>query len=853
MHRKITAILSALLTLAVAVHATQTQPRDLSSAAGVQWTFTPENGAAQPIQVPAAGWKAQGVKAEAGTYRATVPIPASAAGQQVTVHFEAVNFGAEVFAGPDEEHLQKVASHVNGWMPFDADVTAIATPGQNLLLKIEVKGREKFKVNGKYIVPEAATWYAGLAEGILRGIRLEITPRVHIENVFVQTKRVPDTIRTFVTVANDSDKAVEVRLLQSAYWASPNKDPAAPRSSAAIPDLSVKLAPGEHQVLDSGLIPWGGGPQSYWWPNVPYRAGYRTQVQELSLRLESGPRVHTVQQKFGFREFKVVGNHYELNGVRCNLRGDNQQEANFGPDAYGIKPGFGPPIAGNPGWPQAVDNLLRLNFNVMRIHQVPATPYMLDICDQKGLMIVDETPLRRSEQGEDWDAGREHATNMVRELARRDRNHPSVVIFSAMNEPFGVKVEMVRELIEAMRKEDGTRPIIADGIGNLAPDIINMEHYVSGIGKLPQNGGQARTDRPYGETEAVWSEDNTRQGFAWMATSVRLRRLKGNSDLRNYVLNNAWSNYVPGESPATQVLETKVKNWASKSHEILPPLEKPWEHPNILLMQQCYHPLTACDVKFDALNARSNEKGEWPVIKPKLTAGKRVMRQIAVFNDEFEGEDITLRWQVHATAVIGVTQAEGEVKLTIPRGEFRTQEVWFNVPQTGDVNLVLSVWKDGKERFREDKIVFTVSDVQALADGDYYLLNRNSGHPLDTGGDKDGAPVFQNAKEAAKSPVWKIKLLGNDDLQIVNAKTGLALAVRGGEKANEVPIVQQTPDNSPAQIWHFAEVEDGFYTLTNKASGKLLDVYARATGNDARVVQWEANGGENQQWSFEKR
>ena len=48
-----------------------------------------------------------------------------------------------------------------------------------------------------------------------------------------------------------------------------------------------------------------------------------------------------------------------------------------------------------------------------------------------------------------------------------------------------------------------------------------------------------------------------------MGTSVLLRRLEGDADLRNYVLNNAWPNYVPGESPETEVLEVKVKNFGA--------------------------------------------------------------------------------------------------------------------------------------------------------------------------------------------------------------------------------------------------------------------------------------------------
>ncbi len=852
-------LLALCLALCPVARAAETVTTDLSSAAGVNWQFKPEGGEWKAIQVPAGGWKTQGFACDAGTYRATIAIPKDAAGNLVRVQFDAVNFGADVFAGADEAHLQKVAAHVNGWMPFSADVTSLATPSQPLLLQVEVKGRNKFKVGGKYTVPEGATWCPTLEDGILRGVHLNVLPRVHIEDVFVKTKVAPDTIQTFVTIANDSQRTADVELAQEAWWPKPAEKVGANQPvmppGGWIPLVTATLAPGERKTLDSGLVPWMGGPESYWWPNVPYRANYQAQLHLLNLSLRvDGKEIHSLKQRFGFREFKVVGNHYELNGVRCNLRGDNQQEADFGTDAYGVKPGFAPPTADNPGWPQAVDNLLRLNFNVMRIHQIPATPYMLDVCDEKGLMLVEESPLRRSEGGEDFDAGRDNMLNMDRELVRRDRNHAATVIWSAVNEPFGVKAEFIRDLQKAIREVDDTRPVIADGIGDLGPDIINTQHYVNGIGGFPASGGSVRADRPYGETEAVWDRDNTWQGFAWMATSVRTRRLKGNADLRNYVLNNAWSNYVPGESAATEILEKKVKRMAG-SHEILPALDRPWEHPNIRLMQQCYDPLAVCDVKFDAANARSNDKGEWPVTKPRLMSGTRITRQLAAFNDEFAGESVTVKWQLRGSDKNGPLLAKDEFTLQIPRGEFRTQDIAFDAPKApGDVTLLLSAFKDGVERFSEDQIVFAVAEKAAwlVPDGEYLLLNRHSGHPLDASGDKDDTPAVQNAKDVTVAPVWRVKNLGDDEVQIINAKTGLALGVRGAPGANESPVVQQTPGGAAAQIWKIEEVEDGVFTLANKASGRLLDVYGQSKANNARVVQWENNGGENQQWKFEK-
>ena len=95
--------------------------------------------------------------------------------------------------------------------------------------------------------------------------------------------------------------------------------------------------------------------------------------------------------------------------MKVNFRGDNLQGANYdninncgNGDAYDTLPGFLPPSDGNGGWPQAVRNYQRLNYNVVRIHQDPATPYMLDVADELGLMIQDETAIRGSNDRENF-------------------------------------------------------------------------------------------------------------------------------------------------------------------------------------------------------------------------------------------------------------------------------------------------------------------------------------------------------------------------------------------------------------------------------------------------------------------
>ena len=185
---------------------------DLSSLGGTIWEFKPEGGDWQPIQVPAGGWRAQNYKCDAGTYRAWLAIPKNIDGRRVRLTFDAINFGADIFVGQDASNLVAVAHHIDGWVPVTADLTSLATPGGKLLVQVEVAGRKKFMVNGKYTVPEGATWYQGLEEGIIRGVHLNLLNPVRVEDVFIQTQVAPDTLKAEVALVNDTDFPTKVAL-----------------------------------------------------------------------------------------------------------------------------------------------------------------------------------------------------------------------------------------------------------------------------------------------------------------------------------------------------------------------------------------------------------------------------------------------------------------------------------------------------------------------------------------------------------------------------------------------------------------------------------------------------------------
>ena len=75
-------------------------------------------------------------------------------------------------------------------------------------------------------------------------------------------------------------------------------------------------------------------------------------------------------------------------------------------------------------------------------------------------------------------------------------------------------------------------------------------------------------------------------------------------------------------------------------------------------------------------------KGEWPTVIPDLPTNCRVIRKVAVFNDELSDDEVTLTWKLLSGDKSGKLLSRGEVDLNIPLGEFVTQDVPRTPPRT---------------------------------------------------------------------------------------------------------------------------------------------------------------------------
>jgi beta-glucuronidase len=395
-------------------------------------------------------------------YQTRVRVPRGWAGQRVVLRFDAATHRAVVWVGEVE-----VARHEGGYTPFEADVTEHARPGEELRITVVVDNRLTWHSlppgiveNGRQTYFHDFFNYAGLH----RSVWLYSTPPAHVRDVTV----VPGLDGGTGTVSYRVEADGDVR--------------------AVLFDADggeVARAEGAEGVLTvDGVHPWRPG------------EGY---LYELRVELvDGGGVVDSYTLPVGVRTVEVRGTRFLINGEPFRFTGFGKHED---ADVRG----------------KGHDDALMLHdfalldwvgANSFRTSHYPYAEEVLDFADRHGIVVIDETAavgqnlgmmagiLRRefpptfSPEALD-DASREVHAQAIRDLVARDKNHPSVVLWSIANEPESdteASVAYFEPLIALTRELDPTRPV----------GTVNMAFAPYGRDRLQALGDVVMLNRYYG-------------------------------------------------------------------------------------------------------------------------------------------------------------------------------------------------------------------------------------------------------------------------------------------------------------------------------------------------------------------
>jgi len=375
-------------------------------------------------------------------YQRTVRVPRGWDGERIVLYFESATHRATVWVDDEE-----VVRHEGGYTPFEADVTTAAGAGEVVRITVCVDNRLSFQTIPPGVVEQTAAgprqryWhdfynYAGLH----RTVWLACTPPARVEDITVVTDLDGGAGTVDYRVETAGADGLDVRVvLRDATGAvvGTNNGPA---GRLTVPDVH----------------PWAPGDGS---------------LHDLEVRLldSAGALVDSYHQSVGVRTVEVRGSEFLINGAPFRFTGFGMHE-----DHPSLGKGHNPAFLVQDfallGW---------IGANSFRTSHYPYSEDVLDLADRHGIVVIDETAAVGLNMGLGGgifgaqgystyspetinDETREVHARAIRELVARDKNHPSVVLWSIANEPESETPEAeeyFRPLFDVARAADPTRPV----------------------------------------------------------------------------------------------------------------------------------------------------------------------------------------------------------------------------------------------------------------------------------------------------------------------------------------------------------------------------------------------------------
>ena len=296
----------------------------------------------------------------------------------------------------------------------------------------------------------SASWLEGQDSwrfhGLFRSISLVALPACHVAHLAANADYDAETGKGILNVTIDLNGATADATASAQLTDSSGAVVWSECVPASTPSISL------HGELN-GVHPWTAENPSLYTLN-------------LTLHGADGNDYETVTQRVGFRRFEIVNSVFMLNGQRLIFRGVNRHE--FSP-CTGRTLSLEDMVAD-------VRMCKQLNINAIRTSHYPNDTRFLDLCDEYGLYVIDETNLETHGSwctpGDiptpataipgskmEWEGA---CVDRVESMLRQDRNHASVLMWSLGNESFGG--EVFRSMYRRCHELDDSRPVHYEGI-----------------------------------------------------------------------------------------------------------------------------------------------------------------------------------------------------------------------------------------------------------------------------------------------------------------------------------------------------------------------------------------------------
>lgn len=369
-----------------------------------------------------------------GVYRRLFSVPEKWSGRRVILHFGGADSVLAVYVNGVAVGLSK-----DSRLPAEFDITSVIREGENELIAIVIKWSD-----AAFIEDQDHWWLAGLH----REVFLYSTPETYIRDVHAKP-----SVEADLTTAK-LDLSVHVGFTGLGPRVEGSKVEAQlfdPRGRAIFKkplrgEVSVKHGGCNHNLFRVDLSAPVPRPQ-LWSHETPH-------LYTLVVTLKTPDGDSYTSTRIGFRRIEVGNCNLLINGKRVLIKGVNRHDHH---DTFGKAVPYSTLL-------QDVQMMKQFNFNAVRTSHYPNDPRWLDLCDEYGLYVIDETNLESHAFHNYLCDETRYATPWLDRAMRmvvRDKNHPSIIFWSLGNESgFGANHAAAAGWI---RHYDPTRPLHYEG------------------------------------------------------------------------------------------------------------------------------------------------------------------------------------------------------------------------------------------------------------------------------------------------------------------------------------------------------------------------------------------------------
>ncbi|MFZ1934676.1 MAG: beta-galactosidase GalB [Thermoguttaceae bacterium] len=367
-----------------------------------------------------------------GWYRKHFTVPAADGGKRIFIDFDGAMANAKVWLNG-----QYVGTWPYGYNAFRLELTPFIKFGGENTLAVRLD-----------TVHWGSRWYPGA--GIYRNVRIVKTSPVHVGHwgVFVTTPSITDDkgeVKLAVSMDNQSEKAATASVRSDIYELTPAGKAGNRVASTAAAETRIP-AQGSARIGLNATVP----KPKLWNLDKPNRYLARTVVTV------DGYVVDSYDQPFGFRTIEFTPRDgFKLNGRRVPLQGTcNHHDLGALGAALNVR-----------ALQRQLEILKEMGCNALRTSHNPPAPELLDLADRLGFLVMVEAfdCWQTGKTANDY--SRLFAAWHKRDLqamVRRERNHPSVIMWSIGNEIYEQNGPKFSKMLgDIVRAEDPTRPVTA--------------------------------------------------------------------------------------------------------------------------------------------------------------------------------------------------------------------------------------------------------------------------------------------------------------------------------------------------------------------------------------------------------